>query len=189
MNRCFTNVSLVICKIDVWQLLHRHCVKFLWTWRWRDTFNVSIASKKMNKKVLIITELVNYFGTEESAHSRMVRQSGIGLKIRRSWFQSPLGAIFDEIFFALPCVKICQIIWQKRLSWKTQLSGIHFELSSDDTSNLNSVHTVGYESKQIFAFFCPQKSVESTKTTGLIRVKVRVWCVFFTPFVVWGQKS
>ena len=25
-------------------------------------------------------------------------------------------------FFALPCVKICQIIWQKRLSWKTQLS-------------------------------------------------------------------
>ena len=45
------------------------------------------------------------------------------LEIRRSWFQSPLGAIFDEFFFffALPCVKICQIIWQKRLSWKTKL--------------------------------------------------------------------
>ena len=28
------------------------------------------------------------------------------------------GAIFDELFFALPCVKICQIIWQKRVSWK-----------------------------------------------------------------------
>ena len=38
-----------------------------------------------------------------------------------SWFQSPLGAICDECFFALPCVKICQIIWQKCLSWKTQL--------------------------------------------------------------------
>ena len=50
----------------------------------------------------------------------VVRQS-IDLKIRRSWFQSPLGAIFDELFSALPCVKICQIIWQKRLSWKTQL--------------------------------------------------------------------
>ena len=37
-------------------------------------------------------------------------------------FQSILGAIFDEIYFALPCVKICQIIWQKRLSLKTQMS-------------------------------------------------------------------
>ena len=45
---------------------------------------------------------------------------GISLKIQRSWFQTPLGAIFDD-FFAHPCVKICQIIWQKRLSWKTQI--------------------------------------------------------------------
>ena len=31
------------------------------------------------------------------------------------------GAIFDEFFFALSCVMICQIIWQKRLSWKTRM--------------------------------------------------------------------
>ena len=46
---------------------------------------------------------------------------GISLKIQRSWFQTPLEAIFDNFIFALPCVKICQIIWQKRLTWKTQL--------------------------------------------------------------------
>ena len=28
-------------------------------------------------------------------------------------------------FFALPCVKICQIIWQKRLSYKTQLAQLN----------------------------------------------------------------
>ena len=32
------------------------------------------------------------------------------------------GGQFLTIFFALPCLKICQIIWQKCLSWKTQLS-------------------------------------------------------------------
>ena len=31
------------------------------------------------------------------------------------------GGNFWRIFFAFPCVKICQIIWQKRLSWKTQM--------------------------------------------------------------------
>ena len=33
-------------------------------------------------------------------------------------------------FFALPCVKICQIIWQKHLSWKTQMVSVgrKFEL-------------------------------------------------------------
>ena len=30
---------------------------------------------------------------------------------------NPTGATFDEFFFALPCVKICQIIWQK-LKWR-----------------------------------------------------------------------
>ena len=35
-------------------------------------------------------------------------------------FQSHWGQILTN-FFALPRVKICQIIWQKRLSWKTQL--------------------------------------------------------------------
>ena len=49
-----------------------------------------------------------------------IMKNSIGLKIWRSWFQTPLQATFDD-FFALPCVKICQIIWQKRLSWKTQL--------------------------------------------------------------------
>ena len=44
-----------------------------------------------------------------------------GLMMQRSLFQSPLGTIFDEFFFALPSVKICQINWQKRLSWKTQM--------------------------------------------------------------------
>ena len=35
---------------------------------------------------------------------------------------NPTGGNFWWIFFfALPCLKICQIIWQKRLSWKTQL--------------------------------------------------------------------
>ena len=38
-----------------------------------------------------------------------------------SWFQTPLWAIFDKSFFALRCIKICQIIWQKCLSWKTQI--------------------------------------------------------------------
>ena len=33
----------------------------------------------------------------------------------------PTGVNFWWNYFALPCVKICQIIWQKRLSWKTQL--------------------------------------------------------------------
>ena len=31
-----------------------------------------------------------------------------------------LVSIFED-FFVLPCFKICQIIWQKRPSWKTQL--------------------------------------------------------------------
>ena len=31
--------------------------------------------------------------------------------IQRSWVQSQLGAIFDEIFFVLSCVEICQITW------------------------------------------------------------------------------
>ena len=31
---------------------------------------------------------------------------------------------FWWIFFALPCVKIRQVIWQKRLSWKTQLKSL-----------------------------------------------------------------
>ena len=34
---------------------------------------------------------------------------------------NPTGGYFWRNFFALPCVTICQIIWQKRLSWKTQL--------------------------------------------------------------------
>ena len=34
---------------------------------------------------------------------------------------NPTGSIFWRNFFALSCVKICQIIWQKRLSWKTHL--------------------------------------------------------------------
>ena len=42
------------------------------------------------------------------------------MMIRRSWVQSLLGAIFDEFVFAPPCVKICQIIWQKRISRKTR---------------------------------------------------------------------
>ena len=41
--------------------------------------------------------------------------------IKGLWVQSPLGAIFGKFYFALLCVKICQIIWQKRVSWKTQL--------------------------------------------------------------------
>ena len=31
------------------------------------------------------------------------------------------GQILTKIFFALPYVKICQMIWQKCLSWKTQI--------------------------------------------------------------------
>ena len=30
------------------------------------------------------------------------------------------GNFLTKFFFALPCINICQIIWQKRLSWKTQ---------------------------------------------------------------------
>ena len=33
---------------------------------------------------------------------------------------NPTEGQFLTFFFALPCVKICQIIWQKCLSWKTQ---------------------------------------------------------------------
>ena len=33
----------------------------------------------------------------------------------------PSGGNFWQIFFVLPCVKICQVIWQKRLSWKTHV--------------------------------------------------------------------
>ena len=40
----------------------------------------------------------------------------------------PTGDNFWWIFFALPCVKICQIIWRQRLSWKTQRK-IHFSSS------------------------------------------------------------
>ena len=36
------------------------------------------------------------------------------MMIERSWVQFQLGAIFDDFFFALPCVKICQIISEKR---------------------------------------------------------------------------
>ena len=36
---------------------------------------------------------------------------------------NPTGGNFWWIFFfAFLCVKICQIIWQKRLSWKTQIT-------------------------------------------------------------------
>ena len=35
---------------------------------------------------------------------------------------NPTGGNFWHFFFAFPCVNICQIIWQKCLSWKTQLS-------------------------------------------------------------------
>ena len=35
---------------------------------------------------------------------------------------NPTGGNFWRVIFALPCVKICQIIWQKRLSWKTQMT-------------------------------------------------------------------
>ena len=42
--------------------------------------------------------------------------------IQRSWVQSPLGAILDEFFFAFPCMKICQMISQKRVSSKTRMS-------------------------------------------------------------------
>ena len=34
----------------------------------------------------------------------------------------PTVSNFWRFYFALPCVKICQIIRQKRLSWKTQVS-------------------------------------------------------------------
>ena len=34
---------------------------------------------------------------------------------------NPTGGNFWRIFFALSCVKVCQIIWQKRLPWKTQI--------------------------------------------------------------------
>ena len=36
-------------------------------------------------------------------------------------FNPQWGQFLTKFFFALPCVKICQIIWQKRLSWKTQM--------------------------------------------------------------------
>ena len=40
----------------------------------------------------------------------------------------PTGGNFWRNFFALPCVKICQIIWQKRLSRKTQMATLGFKL-------------------------------------------------------------
>ena len=33
----------------------------------------------------------------------------------------PTGGNFLTIFFALPCMKICQIIWQTRVSWKNPI--------------------------------------------------------------------
>ena len=70
----------------------------------------------------------------------------LAFKIWRSWFQSRLGAIFDEIFFALPCVKICQIIWQKRLSWKTQwyynCHQLEFFTNSQRYKNANIVNFI-----------------------------------------------
>ena len=35
---------------------------------------------------------------------------------------NPAEGNFWQLFFALLCVKICQIIWQKCLSWKTQFT-------------------------------------------------------------------
>ena len=37
-------------------------------------------------------------------------------------FNPHWGQFLTNLFFALRCVKICQTIWQKRLSWKTQFS-------------------------------------------------------------------
>ena len=45
--------------------------------------------------------------------------------IRRSWVPTPLGTIFDEFFFALPCMEICQ----KRVSWKNRLEIKGWEVS------------------------------------------------------------
>ena len=53
--------------------------------------------------------------------------------IRWSWFHSPLGAIFDDFFFfALPCEKICQIIWQKCLIVKNSNFKLVFNLVFHD---------------------------------------------------------
>ena len=36
------------------------------------------------------------------------------------------GQFLRNFFFTLPCVKICQVIWTKRPSWKTQVRRQHF---------------------------------------------------------------
>ena len=41
--------------------------------------------------------------------------------IRRSWVPTPLGTVFDEFFFVLSCMEICQITWMKHVSWKTRM--------------------------------------------------------------------
>ena len=37
-------------------------------------------------------------------------------------FNPPWGQFLTKFFFAVLCMRICQIIWQKCLSWKTQIS-------------------------------------------------------------------
>ena len=44
---------------------------------------------------------------------------------------NPHWGQFLTIFFALPCIKICQIIWQKRLSWKTQMQCTYSRFSKN----------------------------------------------------------
>ena len=52
-------------------------------------------------------------------HTRLV-QSGRALE----WWSRGHGFNHDwgqNFFFVLPCVEICQIIWQKRMSWETRM--------------------------------------------------------------------
>ena len=58
--------------------------------------------------------------------------SSVGIALA-SWsgvpgFNPLWGQFLTNCFFALPCVKICLIFWQKRLSWKTQLAMLHSPL-------------------------------------------------------------
>ena len=59
--------------------------------------------------------------SQRQPNSDLAQWQSMRLMIWRLWVQPPLGAFFDEIYFVL-CNFRCQIIWQKRVSWKTHNS-------------------------------------------------------------------
>ena len=106
--------SNTLLAVLVWHVLARRFLK--WAWFYVPLHIWTLVISRINRTWLY------------KDHKDLGWQLNVNLaQLVEHWHNEPevLGSIltggnFDEFFFALPSLKISQIIWQKRVWWKTR---------------------------------------------------------------------